>query len=400
MERDIVYNALVRVTKPNRRVYMDYPLVEPSKTFKTNFMGQLGVCNPYFIWDKLSQSMIPYAKPNCSSIIPSVEYAKSVYPNSVIADLVIIRGTHINEIYYFVDNVQELKNRLHLNKGSLTKHFGVLKRWVIEPLKFFPRIDAQLNSKEMNKRIKYIDKNILKEEKTVNSFTTAVWNKLHNETYDNCDICGDPISIWYFHKAHIKSKYMFGSNDIENILPTCETCNLTMGTQNYVNYKKSVEKGDAHISTAIHNRVLTKIHNEQRKTEIMLERAKTWEETKIKENVGFWEYNALIQIHEDRVKDKSTCKATLKSGKRCNKKTKYYGYCGTHRKKSKKSAKLKKTSICTAKLGNGKACTNTIKEKGYCGVHIHKMACKALLKSNKRCTHTGKFNGYCGIHRK
>lgn len=68
-----------------------------------------------------------------------------------------------------------------------------------------------------------------------------VWRK-HTNTLDwHCYICKCPIQYNKCHMAHIVPSCQGGKNTIDNVVPTCQLCNLSMGKQNLNEYKQAYE---------------------------------------------------------------------------------------------------------------------------------------------------------------
>lgn len=53
-----------------------------------------------------------------------------------------------------------------------------------------------------------------------------------------CVICNTDIKMEAFECAHIESVANGGTNDLKNLIPTCQSCNRSMGTQNAWDFKK------------------------------------------------------------------------------------------------------------------------------------------------------------------
>jgi hypothetical protein len=58
-----------------------------------------------------------------------------------------------------------------------------------------------------------------------------------------CYCCGNTIRLDEFHAAHRISAFDGGSNEIDNLEPTCSHCNLEMSTMNIEDYKKLFHLG-------------------------------------------------------------------------------------------------------------------------------------------------------------
>ena len=52
-----------------------------------------------------------------------------------------------------------------------------------------------------------------------------------------CNLCKEEIHITNFHTSHKISRFNNGSDELENLIPLCKSCNLSMGKTNYDDYK-------------------------------------------------------------------------------------------------------------------------------------------------------------------
>jgi hypothetical protein len=68
----------------------------------------------------------------------------------------------------------------------------------------------------------------------------AVWRReFGNRTEAKCPICEDiTINAKAFHMGHIDSVKERGGDELSNIRPICQLCNLSMGSQNMKDYIK------------------------------------------------------------------------------------------------------------------------------------------------------------------
>jgi hypothetical protein len=64
-----------------------------------------------------------------------------------------------------------------------------------------------------------------------------VWGKVNSSSDGICYVCSLPLSYDDFHCGHIVSKYLGGSDNVDNLLPICLSCNLSIGIQNLYEYK-------------------------------------------------------------------------------------------------------------------------------------------------------------------
>lgn len=66
----------------------------------------------------------------------------------------------------------------------------------------------------------------------------AVWNKRNpNGLNGLCYTCGDELQYKNFHVSHIVASALGGSDEISNLEPCCQSCNLNMGTMNLNDYR-------------------------------------------------------------------------------------------------------------------------------------------------------------------
>ena len=77
-----------------------------------------------------------------------------------------------------------------------------------------------------------------------------LWMKYCGRVFDTCCRCCfiNPINPFEFHAAHIISVAHGGSTHLDNLLPTCTKCNLSMGIQNLYEFQKQygyIDQGSA-----------------------------------------------------------------------------------------------------------------------------------------------------------
>ena len=64
-----------------------------------------------------------------------------------------------------------------------------------------------------------------------------VWNKINEGEIGKCYVCSISIEKSDFHCGHIVARHIGGKDNIDNLLPICRSCNLSMGIQNLYEYK-------------------------------------------------------------------------------------------------------------------------------------------------------------------
>lgn len=102
----------------------------------------------------------------------------------------------------------------------------------------------------MTKKIKKSNSlNIIYKKKSIpKSLKKAVWVKHHGENFTvSCPCCNlNKIDPFNFHTAHIKAEKEGGKTNIDNLIPTCASCNLSMGTKNYYDFKNQYHADKSH----------------------------------------------------------------------------------------------------------------------------------------------------------
>lgn len=71
-----------------------------------------------------------------------------------------------------------------------------------------------------------------------------VWLKyFKGDTFGHCYVCKIGIEKYRgkWHCAHIVPQVKGGQETLDNLVPTCPKCNLSMGTENLLEYKKRKE---------------------------------------------------------------------------------------------------------------------------------------------------------------
>ena len=65
----------------------------------------------------------------------------------------------------------------------------------------------------------------------------SVWNK-----YDgHCAYCGIPLKIKDMQVDHLKPLHLDGSNDMENLMPSCRLCNIYKRVSTIENFRNHIE---------------------------------------------------------------------------------------------------------------------------------------------------------------
>ena len=84
--------------------------------------------------------------------------------------------------------------------------------------------------------------NLKYKKKTIpKSLKKSVWIKHNGYNFlVDCPCCKlNKIDPFNFHTGHIKSEKTGGKTDIDNLIPICASCNLSMGIQNYHDFKNT-----------------------------------------------------------------------------------------------------------------------------------------------------------------
>jgi 5-methylcytosine-specific restriction endonuclease McrA len=84
------------------------------------------------------------------------------------------------------------------------------------------------------------------DEKTGHAFPTIrkhLWYSYFDKTTGTCYVCARKITIKKknnntFHASHVRARANGGNDELKNLRPCCETCNLKMNTQDLEEYKK------------------------------------------------------------------------------------------------------------------------------------------------------------------
>jgi 5-methylcytosine-specific restriction endonuclease McrA len=88
-----------------------------------------------------------------------------------------------------------------------------------------------------------------------------VWCKYFKNSFvGTCDVCNDSIKFTNHACAHIISEYNGGSTDIDNLIPLCHKCNLSMGSRGLSEFKKIINPNAVYFTVGNTN-IQTKIDN-------------------------------------------------------------------------------------------------------------------------------------------
>ena len=85
-------------------------------------------------------------------------------------------------------------------------------------------------------------------------FTAAerqqVWLKHCGKVFETkCKIswCTNMMSVFQFHVGHDEPKANGGSNDLENLVPICANCNLSMGSKHTIKEWDKLHKAEKKV---------------------------------------------------------------------------------------------------------------------------------------------------------
>jgi len=65
-----------------------------------------------------------------------------------------------------------------------------------------------------------------------------VYGKIDNQNHPLCYCCGKSISLENYHCGHIIAFCNGGKDELNNLMPICPSCNLSMGKQNMYDFMK------------------------------------------------------------------------------------------------------------------------------------------------------------------
>ena len=91
----------------------------------------------------------------------------------------------------------------------------------------------------------YVDSKIKPSRKAIPSaIRIKIWDMYigPDKRMGPCFTCKKTIDITNFHAGHIVADAHGGSQDVTNLRPVCNTCNISMGTTNMIEFQKMFEK--------------------------------------------------------------------------------------------------------------------------------------------------------------
>ena len=66
------------------------------------------------------------------------------------------------------------------------------------------------------------------------------WLEYNGENFKGvCQCCNEMITVWNFQAGHIVSEADGGEIKVDNLIPLCQQCNLSMGTKNFDEFKEN-----------------------------------------------------------------------------------------------------------------------------------------------------------------
>tara|TARA_Y100000389_G_C17443400_1_gene510064 strand:+ start:222 stop:1259 length:1038 start_codon:yes stop_codon:yes gene_type:complete len=98
--------------------------------------------------------------------------------------------------------------------------------------------------KSITENLEYCDMNLTPIDLRVNikkATRSKVWKKRSDKFTGNCYVCNEIISYDNFECGHIQSVFNLGCTAVSNLEPICSSCNLNMGIQNLMDYKRELE---------------------------------------------------------------------------------------------------------------------------------------------------------------
>ena len=135
------------------------------------------------------------------------------------------------------ENMEDYKKRNFPHDNSTQNNNNINKDKVVTPEN--GNINVGLVTLDASKPPPLISK---KPQTISKKHRTVIWDTHVGESkrQGNCYSCNNVIDITDFDCGHVVSKKNGGSDEKENIRPICRSCNLSCGTQNLDDFKKSL----------------------------------------------------------------------------------------------------------------------------------------------------------------
>ena len=95
---------------------------------------------------------------------------------------------------------------------------------------------------------------------------TLVWNKYIGEEngLGKCNVCATEIKVSNFDCGHIVGAVDGGEDVVNNLVPICRMCNLSMGRENLNDFKQKYFNDKSYVDIYV-NCFLTKTNEKRRK---------------------------------------------------------------------------------------------------------------------------------------
>ena len=148
---------------------------------------------------------------------------------------------------------EENKKKEEIKKDEILKKNMIIQNNIkhIELLqKELNNIKLELKEEKMKKicleeniedKSKYVNKELFsnKKKKIPLTLRYKIWLNKYGESFNgDCYCCSKEINITNFHCGHIISRKDNGLINEDNLRPICQTCNLSMGSQNMEEFKQ------------------------------------------------------------------------------------------------------------------------------------------------------------------